>query len=154
MSVSSDEITNFLQKHGDFIGYGENMNYMIYHGAEALNKHNLWHWIKTFDPKYGFVFSENSRTKKIQDEVLKRDDHTGITLACTFRFLQSIAKEVVKGDGPDLECSICQNSEYHCNKTTLECGHMFHRGCIDDWANTGFVTCPNCRADSVPKSCV
>lgn len=153
-SVTPQQIESFFQRNGDFIGYGENMNYMVYHGAEALNKYDLWHWIKTFDPKYGFVNSHNTNTQRFQNEVNVRDDHTGTSMACTMRFLQRISKELIEGDGPDVLCPVCQCDEYHGDKTSLECGHMFHRGCIESWhgsgAHGGKPTCPSCRGDTVP----
>ena len=40
------------------------------------------------------------------------------------------------------ECCICFRDI--CKK--LPCGHEFHKGCIDQWKNTGNATCPLCRA--------
>jgi hypothetical protein len=150
VSVSSEQISTFLQEHGDFKGYdGQNMNHMIFHAAEALNKHRLWHWIRIIDPKYGFALSNDPNIKKIQTEI-EEDDHTGTTFGLTMRYLQKIAEQEIKDDGPNELCSICLSSEYSDNKVTLDCGHMFHRECINESWFMMQCNCPNCRRDTVP----
>lgn len=54
-----------------------------------------------------------------------------------------------------LDCSIClrtfvdntkQKSTPHKRYLKrLGCGHVFHKGCIDEWTHRGATTCPNCR---------
>ncbi len=41
------------------------------------------------------------------------------------------------------ECSICYN-ELKENLSKLQCGHIFHISCIDEWRKR-YDTCPNCR---------
>ncbi len=149
-SISNNLVTDFLSKHGDFKVYGSSTNIMVYHGVDALNKLHYWHWIKCFDPNRGFVLSEHKNVTKIFEE-LSKDDHTGITFACLMRLLQKMSKDLVEGDGIDEVCPICCSDEYSGNKTTLECGHMFHYGCSEKWFNSGpGKTCPTCRKNTLP----
>ena len=52
------------------------------------------------------------------------------------------------------ECSICLNPvRYTRASKQLECGHLYHRECIDKWMEVG-DTCPMCRShvpSAVPK---
>ena len=50
------------------------------------------------------------------------------------------------------ECSICLNPvRYTRASKQLDCGHLYHRECIDKWMEFG-DTCPMCRSQvSVPK---
>ena len=56
---------------------------------------------------------------------------------------------------PD-ECTICtdklgvRNGPGERGTITTACGHRFHRGCINQWLNTGNMKCPLCRADLNP----
>jgi len=151
MSVSTEQVTNFLQENGDFKVYGEPANHYIFNGAKALNKLGYWHWIKCFDPNRGFIMSNNNYVTKLGSE-LSYDDHTGITFACTLRILQKISKIYIEGDGPNDTCSVCFSDEYCDNKTMLDCGHMFHENCVIDWFDSGSnKTCPTCRGDTLPN---
>lgn len=42
-----------------------------------------------------------------------------------------------------IECSICLDT-LRCNMKQLECGHTFHKVCIDMWFSRN-ATCPLCR---------
>jgi hypothetical protein len=42
-------------------------------------------------------------------------------------------------------CPICMNILTENTSRTLECGHTFHRQCLDRWRRRA-PTCPNCRA--------
>jgi hypothetical protein len=45
------------------------------------------------------------------------------------------------------ECSICLNPVRFTRKSKqLECGHLFHGACIDDWILAGGDSCPMCRS--------
>jgi len=157
VNVSKQQVTSFLQDNGDFKIYGTQSNYMVFNGMDALNTLNLWHWIKCFDPNKGFVFSGHNNVSKLQN-ALQNDDHTGVTFACLLRLLQKIAIGCVEGDGENLECTICFQNHYEIDpitqkttKTTLECGHMFHCECIQQWYSSGeHKRCPNCRGDTLP----
>lgn len=152
MSVSTEQVTSFLQIHGDFLVYGTPSNHMVYHGVETLNTLGFWHWIKCFDPNRGFIYSGNNQVSQIGD-ALSQDDHTGVTFSILMRLLQKIAKKYVKGDGENLECTICENDHYDVEtKTTLDCGHMFHCYCIRQWESTDLAQkrCPNCRKTTLP----
>ena len=44
------------------------------------------------------------------------------------------------------ECSICLNPVRYTRKSKqLECGHLYHGACIDEWISAGGNTCPMCR---------
>ena len=44
------------------------------------------------------------------------------------------------------ECSICLNPVRHTRKSKqLDCGHLYHGQCIDEWIASGGNTCPLCR---------
>ena len=46
------------------------------------------------------------------------------------------------------ECSICLNPvRYTRTSKKLECGHLYHGACIDDWILAGGNTCPTCRTE-------
>jgi hypothetical protein len=59
----------------------------------------------------------------------------------------------VLGGGPchlhktDNQCSVCLLNMTDNNTRRLECGHTFHRRCVDRWKMTctGSPTCPMCR---------
>lgn len=90
MSITTEQVSEFIKLNGDFVIYDMNFNYMIYNGANVLNKLKLWNWIKSYDPDDGFMFSEHENTNAVSDE-LYNDDHTAITFAITMRYLQRIA---------------------------------------------------------------
>ncbi|CAG9766705.1 unnamed protein product [Ceutorhynchus assimilis] len=46
---------------------------------------------------------------------------------------------------PGEMCSICL-TEVFTEGRFLECGHEFHKGCINLWLNSEKKVCPNCRA--------
>ena len=43
-------------------------------------------------------------------------------------------------------CSICIDSLFSVNNdvSVTQCGHMFHKTCLENWMNTS-TTCPNCK---------
>lgn len=47
-----------------------------------------------------------------------------------------------------IECAICLDTLYRDMKE-LECGHKFHKLCIDAWFSRG-TTCPLCRSCHAP----
>jgi len=49
------------------------------------------------------------------------------------------------------ECSICLNPvRYTRRSKQLDCGHLYHKECIDRWMEFG-NTCPMCRSHVNPK---
>ena len=45
------------------------------------------------------------------------------------------------------ECSVCLNPvRYTRQSKQLECGHLYHTHCIDEWVSAGGDTCPMCRS--------
>lgn len=54
-----------------------------------------------------------------------------------------VSQRVPAVDACGSQCSICLENVV--NAKRLQCGHEFHRGCIDQWLAT-HTTCPNCRA--------
>lgn len=52
------------------------------------------------------------------------------------------------------ECPICLSPvRYTRASKKLECGHLYHGPCIDQWISAGGDTCPTCRSHmrDVPK---
>lgn len=49
----------------------------------------------------------------------------------------------------DYECPICLcdgTESDNCNFVTLNCGHKYHKNCIERWISTGYnLNCPTCR---------
>jgi hypothetical protein len=67
--------------------------------------------------------------------------------------MEAYYEEMTKGDEVHcvgtrtrkrIRCVICMNSKF--TKIKLECGHIFHRKCIDEWARWK-PKCPVCSAD-------
>ena len=45
------------------------------------------------------------------------------------------------------ECSICLSPVRHTRASKqLECGHLYHGSCINEWITAGGDTCPMCRS--------
>lgn len=44
------------------------------------------------------------------------------------------------------QCSICLEENNNCSICTTECGHRFHRSCLQDWTRA-HNTCPMCRSE-------
>ena len=150
MAITKQQLSDYFHIHGDFNVYGESQNCLVEHATSALNKLQLWYWIKTFDPNKGFISSCNNNIEKLKNEI-KDDDHTGVTFACMMRVLQKISNEIIEGDGPSEICTICLSDEYDKNKISLECGHMFHYNCINDiLTNNCKKICPCCRRNTLP----
>ncbi|KAM7463613.1 hypothetical protein LguiA_031734 [Lonicera macranthoides] len=51
------------------------------------------------------------------------------------------------------ECAICLNKLVYSDKMRelVNCSHVFHYNCLDEWMGKGQVTCPLCREDLVPN---
>ena len=67
--------------------------------------------------------------------------------------MESYYKEMTKGDAVQclgvrtrkrIKCIICLQSKF--TKIKLDCGHIFHRKCIDEWARWK-SKCPICNND-------
>eukprot|EP01062_Namystynia_karyoxenos_P044610 TRINITY_DN32904_c0_g1_i1.p1 TRINITY_DN32904_c0_g1~~TRINITY_DN32904_c0_g1_i1.p1 ORF type:complete len:381 (+),score=73.36 TRINITY_DN32904_c0_g1_i1:99-1145(+) len=55
----------------------------------------------------------------------------------------------------DLECSVCTFPALECPVSTVPCGHMFHKTCLEDWLKDKVGperTCPDCRKE-LPPGC-
>lgn len=56
-------------------------------------------------------------------------------------------QKVIKSDDPLIKeiCVVC-HEDYKCGeyKRSLNCGHIFHKKCIDKWLKTN-LSCPYCR---------
>jgi hypothetical protein len=62
--------------------------------------------------------------------------------------LDDLNQHVQKEDDGKIECAIClDNINYNYDKSVLNCGHGFHKNCIDEWINKSVLnTCPCCRS--------
>jgi hypothetical protein len=116
----------------------------IKNGVEALNKTQLWEWIKTFQATQGFFLSDDKNMKKMHIAT-SSVGHSGLSFATTMRMLQKIANHVIK-DTENIICVICL-SEDDKPKHTLECYHTYHTECISNV----YMKCPMCRSDTVPE---
>jgi len=47
----------------------------------------------------------------------------------------------------DSNCSVCMECMTEHNSRELECGHRFHKKCLNKWKLEGNRTCPLCRED-------
>ena len=52
------------------------------------------------------------------------------------------------------ECSICAGQLTRDVACITKCGHLFHRGCINDVLNSQNKACPNCRKPIVPPDVI
>lgn len=142
--VSIKNIDTYFKKNGIF---DSNTKRYVYNGANAINKLECWDFIKNVDPNNGFISSNNKNVNNIYKEI-EKDDHSAFTFAYTLRILQKIANEYIKDDDFGELCTICLSDKYSNNIKILDCGHIFHKECINDWADIG-TNCPVCRLDSL-----
>lgn len=65
-----------------------------------------------------------------------------------YSVLDDLNQHVQKEDDGVIECAIClDNINYNYEKSVLNCGHGFHKNCIDEWINKSVLnTCPCCRS--------
>lgn len=50
------------------------------------------------------------------------------------------------------QCSICLEEEDDRNNMyQLDCGHVFHISCIQNWFRSGHDSCPNCRSNKFDR---
>jgi hypothetical protein len=145
-TLSRKDITTYMLR--DQID--EEMRSHIYNAADALNKLGLWEWVKTFEPAHGFMFIKDDEIIHKLSQEIESANHSGLTFAMTFRYLQKIAKELIK-DMEHKYCCICIldfDEDTNTDNVTLECYHTFHKNCISQV----FTTCPLCRSDTIPDS--
>jgi hypothetical protein len=94
MSVSKQQLASYFESNGNFRMYGRNANHMVFNAAEALNKMGLWYWIRSFEPKDGFVMSESVNVLKMS-EAVQNDDHTSVSFPIMMRLLKKIANDIL-----------------------------------------------------------
>lgn len=60
----------------------------------------------------------------------------------------------VAGGAEELGCAVCLSGveERDEIRDLWNCGHVFHRQCLDRWVDLGHVTCPLCRSLLLPPS--
>jgi hypothetical protein len=121
---------------------------LVLNAVDAVNKLQLWHWVKTFEPSQGFMFGSDPNIEKLYIET-DAVGHSAITFAFTIRFIQEMSNKFVK-DKEHILCSICllDAEEDTGRKVTLECYHSFHKDCISRVQGD----CPLCRGKTIPES--
>ena len=69
---------------------------MISIGYTAIDKLELWDWLKTYEPESGFMFSSHPNINRIMQKMESLPDppgHSGCSFGITMRQLEYIAKE-------------------------------------------------------------
>lgn len=55
-----------------------------------------------------------------------------------------VGPELMCADGDSDKCAICLSEQHKHTTTRLDCGHCFHKTCINSWFERS-TTCPTCR---------
>lgn len=64
--------------------------------------------------------------------------------------IQTPRLKYTKSEADDDECTICLEKHDSSSFVVLECGHMFHKKCIEKWASERYrsfqtIICPLCK---------
>ncbi len=73
----------------------ENEKEMYINAWNAITTCNMWNWLKTYEPEYGFMSATHQNIDIISNEMLKESiarAHSGASYALTMRAMQYIAK--------------------------------------------------------------
>jgi hypothetical protein len=81
------------------------------------------------------------------DQTIQRDVLNNYSMLVTFD-----PRSNILGDG-DMDCSICfGNYEEGESIRKLQCGHHFHRDCVDAWLVSRKCSCPMCLREVAPAA--
>lgn len=80
--------------------------------------------------------------------LITRGDSPGTLVAIP---LDSEDRITITADERCLVC-LCDYEEAEQARRLAQCGHVFHKDCIDQWLTTGRNSCPLCRGEGVQKS--
>ncbi|KAK4789610.1 hypothetical protein SAY86_016914 [Trapa natans] len=59
------------------------------------------------------------------------------------------------GGEPEPECAVCMSIVEHGDEIReIQCGHLFHGGCLDRWLELNHWSCPLCRRIVAPPGAV
>lgn len=96
-------------------------------------------WASDFILRQSFSFPQIISPATTPDHVFS--DEMGL-----IRLRNGSCREGCNGGRGEEECSICLlKFEEGVEIRELNCGHYFHRVCLDKWVGHGQVTCPLCR---------
>ncbi len=73
----------------------ENEKEMYTNAWNAITTCNMWNWLRTYEPEYGFMSATHENIDIISNEMLKESiarAHSGASYALTMREMQYIAK--------------------------------------------------------------
>lgn len=125
----------------------------IFDANNSVNLERLYmrHFIDTFidelyeyEDEYEDESDENNRELQYalqeSEEMYKYLEKKNVSLD-----IKTEKFEKVKNKNDDNECCICKDEfEIDSEVTTLECGHLLHSKCIEEWAKYQ-AKCPICR---------
>jgi len=142
ISLSFEKLEKYMNNETDIT-----LNF-IKVGIKAINKLQLWNWIRDYEPARGCSRSNDKIINEIYNLMIE-SDHTGMTFGVTMRYLQKLANEYVSDKSLDI-CAICFEEDTS-KKVLLDCKHKFHTKCITTMCLIKDNGCPMCRKDNIPE---
>lgn len=113
----------------------------------------------TDSPTYEDMLLLSSMLGPAKPPVASEEDVAAAPGLFTIRYQpQGLVAVAVEGSDvitlpPDARCLVCL-SDFEMNESArrlVQCGHLFHRECIDQWLTTGRNSCPLCRGQGVDE---
>lgn len=135
-------VRSFLKKNKS----SKSMNKLVLNAVAAINKYNYWHFIKNYNPKFGYMYADNNFLTILNRE-LDSDGHSGCSFAITIRIVQKMINDEKLEFKCNNTCPICLldiDNEEHFIYT--DCAHLYHKNCLDKWQHH---TCPTCRKNII-----
>ena len=119
----------------------------------AINKLQLWQWIKEKQSMNGFIGDKDDNMINYTNEFFKNGGDGNCTfMAIILRHLQWFASNTILDNNPRI-CAICTDED-NFNKSLLDCGHIFHHSCLVEYSNSNSnlkdKSCPLCRKNTIP----